>query len=87
MNPDGKRELLFCGGLCVGVFLLETLDTAGGVHELLFTREKWVAIGTNFDTQHVALDRGARRKRIAAGTMHGNCVIVGVNSRLHDSPF
>ena len=86
MNPARKRSLLFCG-LRVGVFLLETLNTARGIHKFLLSSEKWVAIGADFDAQHLALDRGAGWKRIAAGTMHGNWVIVGMNSRLHDSPF
>jgi hypothetical protein len=72
VNPGGKRKLLFCGGLCVGVFLLETLDAAGGVHKFLLASEKRVAIGADFDAQHIALDRGAGWKRIAAGTMHGD---------------
>jgi hypothetical protein len=72
MNPDGKRKLLFCGGLCVRVFLLKTFDASRGVHKFLLAREKRVAIGADFDAQHIALDRGARWERIAAGTMHGN---------------
>jgi len=52
-------RLLFSGsGFCsgVGVFLGEALDTASGVHELLFASEERVAIGADFDAQHIALN-------------------------------
>jgi hypothetical protein len=81
-------NLLFgCGGLGVGVFLLETLDAASSVHELLLAGEKWVAIRANFDAQHVTFNGGASLKSMTASAMYGDGVIVGMNSWLHDSPF
>ncbi len=87
MNSKRKENLLFCGSLSVGVFLLETFDATRSVYELLLTGEERVAIGADFDAQHVPLNGGAGLERIAAGTVDRDGVIVGVNSRLHDSPF
>ena len=75
----------FCG--CVGIFLGETLDAACGVYQFLLAGEERVAIGANFYAQHIALDRGARGKSVPAGAMHGDGVIIGMNSRFHESPF
>jgi hypothetical protein len=81
------RLLLASSGWNFGVFLLETLDTAGGVYEFLLAGEEWVAIGADFDTQHIALDGRARLESIPAGTMDGYGMIVGVDTGFHDSPF
>src|SRR6185369_9529289 len=75
----------FRGG--IGVLLGEALDAAGGVDEFLLASEKWVAVGADFDVQPVALDRGASLKIVAAGTVDGNGMIVGMNTGLHDSPI
>jgi hypothetical protein len=85
--PSGKTDLLFRGGLRVSVFLLETLNTTGGIYQLLLAGEKRMTIRADFYAQHIALDCRAGRKRMAARAMHSNVVIIGVNSRLHDSPF
>jgi metal-dependent amidase/aminoacylase/carboxypeptidase family protein len=46
-----------------------------------------VAIRANFDAQHVTFNGGASLKSMTASAMHGDGVIVGMNSWLHDSPF
>jgi hypothetical protein len=46
-----------------------------------------VAIGANFDAQHIAFDRRARGKSVPACAMYRNGVIVGMNTGLHESPF
>ena len=82
--------LLFCGrgfGGGVSVFLGETFNAAGGVDQLLLASEERVAIRANFDAQHVAFDRGASRESMTTSAMHGDGVVVGMNSWLHDSPF
>lgn len=82
--------LLFGGGGFgggVGVFLLEALDPAGGVHEFLFAGEERMAVGANFDAQHLAFDGRASLEGVAAGAMHRNGMIVGMNTGLHEAPF
>ena len=79
-------RLLFSGsGLSsgVGVFLGEALDTASGVHELLLASEERVAIGTDFDAQHIALNGRASGESVPTSAVDGDCVIVGMNTRLH----
>ena len=79
-------RLLFCGsGLCggIGVFLGEALDTASGVHELLLASEERVAIGADFDAQHIALNGRASGKCVSTSAVDGDCVIVGMNTGLH----
>ena len=75
----------FGGG--VGVFLGEALDAAGGVHKFLLAGEERVAIRADFHAQHVALDGRARLERVAAGAVHRNGVIVGVNTGFHGAAF
>ena len=44
------RELFLAGsGRNVGVFLLEALNAARGVHKFLLARKEGVAAGANFD--------------------------------------
>ena len=74
-------------GSGVGVFLGEALDASGGVDQLLFASEKRMAIRADFHSQRVALDGRTRRESVAAGAMHGNSVIVGVNTGFHGSPI
>jgi len=79
-------RLLFSGsGLSsgVGVFLGEALDTASGVHEFLLASEERVAIGADFDAQHVALNGRASGESVPTSTVDGDCVIVGMNTGLH----
>jgi hypothetical protein len=82
--------LLFGGrglGCGVGVFLGEALNAAGGVNQLLLAGEKRMAVRADFHTQHVALDGRAGLKRVAAGAVHRNGMIVGMNTGFHEAPF
>jgi hypothetical protein len=87
--------LLFCGGgfggfdFCsgVGVFLGEAFDAARSVNQLLFAGEERVAIGADFDFEHVAFDGRACGEIVAASAMHGDGVIVGMNTGFHEAPF
>ena len=75
----------FSGG--VGVFLGEALDAAGGVNELLLASEEGMAIRADFDIQLVAFDRRTSREIVAAGAVHRNGMIVGVDTGFHEAPF
>jgi hypothetical protein len=75
----------FCGG--VGVFLLEALDAAGGVHEFLLAGEERMAARADFHAQHLAFDGRASLEGVATGAMHRDGMIVGMNTGLHEAPF
>ena len=87
-------RLLFCGGGFggfdfgggIGVLLGEAFDAAGGVDELLLAGEEGMAAGADFDVQLVALDGGTSGEIVAAGAVHGDLVIVGVNTGFHEAP-
>jgi len=86
-------RLLFGGGFGgfdfgsgVGVFLGEAFDAAGGVHEFLLAGEEGVAVGADFDVEPVAFDGRARLKIVAAGAVHHDGVIVGMNTGFHEAP-
>ena len=67
--------LLFCGGSFgggVGVFFGEAFDAACGVQEFLLTREKRMAVGTDFHAKHIALYGGASRESVPTGAVDGN---------------
>ena len=84
------QNLLLGGGRFgrgVGVFLLETLDAAGGVHEFLLAGEEGMAARTDFDAQHIAPDGRARLEGVAAGAVHRHRMIIGVNTGFHEAPF
>ena len=86
-----RKQLLLLGGCGfgggVGVLLGKTFDAAGGVHELLFASKERVAIGADFDAQHIAFDGGASGKRVPASAVDSNGVIVGMNTGFHGTPF
>lgn len=46
-----------------------------------------MAIGANFDAQHVALNCGTGRKIVAASAVHSDVVIIGMNTGFHGTPF
>ena len=81
----GFASFDFGGG--VGVFLGEAFNAAGGVDELLFAGEERMAIGADFDVQHVALDGRTGSEIVAAGAVHRDGVIVGVDTGFHETPF
>ncbi len=84
------KSLLFGGGgfgCGVGVLFGETLDAAGSINELLLAREERMAVRADFHAQHLALDCRAGLKRMAASAVHGNGMIVRVNTGFHEAPF
>jgi hypothetical protein len=92
---NAKDELLlggagFCGfDLCggIGILFREAFDAAGGVNELLLAGEERMAIGADFDIQLVALDGRTGGEIVAAGAVHRDGVIVGMNTGFHEAPF
>ena len=89
--PQGAGVTLLFGGLGlgsgVGVFLGEALDAAGGVNQLLLAGEERVTIRADFDIQPVPLDGRTSREIVAAGAVHRNGMIVGVDTGFHEAPF
>src|SRR5579871_276815 len=85
-----SEALALCGrgrdgcGVFLRVLAAEAFDAAGGVHELLLTGEKRMAVGANFDAD-VALVGRARHKRVAAGAMNADFVVCGMNGCFHVS--
>jgi hypothetical protein len=75
----------FGGG--VGIFLGKAFDAAGGVDEFLLAGEEGVAVRADLDLQHVALDGRTSGEIVAAGAVHRNGMIVGVNTGFHEAPF
>ena len=71
----------------VGVFFGEAFDAAGGVNQLLLASEEGVTVRADFHAQHFALDGRAGLESVAAGAVHRNGVIVGVNTGFHVAPF
>src|SRR5579863_7799434 len=71
-----------CGSLFLGVLAAEALHAAGGVHQLLLAGEKGMAVGANFNAD-VAFMGGPCHKRVAAGTMHADFVVSGMNGCFH----
>ena len=67
----------------IGVLLLEALDAARGIDQLLLAGKERVAIGADFDADHFAFERGAGLKRIAAGAMHLHGMVIGMDSFFH----
>ena len=71
-------------GLFHAVFLVEAINTAGGVEHLLLTGIKGVALRANFDVQVLA-ERRAGFESLTAAAGHGNFSICWVNVRFHVS--
>jgi len=64
------------------VLLLETLDAARRIHQLLLSGEERVAAGADFHAD-IALMRGPRLERVTARADHINFFISGVDSGFH----
>ena len=64
------------------VALLEAIDTAAGVNQLLLAGEERVALGADFNAQ-LLLGR-ARLEGIAADAGHGRLLILRMDAFLHD---
>src|SRR4051812_3376846 len=81
LRLGGFRCFHSFGGL--RVLLLKTFDAPRSVHQLLLAGEKRMAIRTDFHAHHRAFESRARLKRMAAGAVNFNFVIIGVNSSFH----
>ena len=88
LNCVLTENLLFAGsGRNVGVFLLEALNAASGVHKLLLARKERVAARADFDAKHVAFDRRASLEGAPASAVDGNGMVVRMNTGFHGSPI
>ena len=81
------RNLLFGGGfgfsgVALGVLSAETLDAAGGVHELLLAGKEGMAGGADFYAD-VALVGGPGSKGVTAGAMDPDLVVAGMDGCFH----
>jgi len=63
------------------VSLFESLDAAGGVHDLLLTGIERMAVGTNFNVDF--RNRGAGLKSVTAGAGNRTLNIFGMDSLFH----
>ena len=89
-NTSARFALLFGGGgfgCGVGVLLGEALDAAGSVNQLLLAREEGMTVRAYFHAKHIALDSRASLEGVAAGAVHRNRVIIGMNTGFHEAPF
>src|ERR1035437_9009283 len=66
------------GGVALGVLAAEALDAAGRIHELLLAGKERVAGGADFYAD-VALMSGTGDECVAAGAMHADLTIVGMD--------
>jgi len=81
------RNLLFGGGfgfsgVALRVLSAETLDAAGGVHELLLAGKEGMAGGADFYAD-VALVGGAGDECVPTGAMHADLVVAGMDGCFH----
>jgi hypothetical protein len=85
--PCGSKQanlLLVFGGQMFGVLLVELLDTAGRVNQLLLAGKKGMAGGTDFHIDFFV--HGAEFEFAAAGAFGHNLVVLGMNVRFHGYP-
>ena len=66
-------------------FLLEAIDAAFGVHQLLAAGEERVAVGADFQVD-IALVSGSRGKRVPARAHDAYFVVNGMNVLFHYFP-
>ena len=76
------RETFAFGVARLLILLLELVDTASGVYQLLAAGEEGMAVGADFHAD-VALVGRARLEHIATGTDDVEFVISGVNTSFH----
>ena len=88
MRASAQNLLLggcFCfSGVAFGVLAAETLDTTGGVHELLLAGKEGMAGGADFYAD-VALVGGAGGEGVTAGAMHADLAVAGMDGCFHVS--
>ena len=76
--------LCFVLRLDLAVLLLEALNAACSVDELLFAGKKWMAVIADFDAERIfRCGRTSRKLITAAGTVHEHCMIIGMNAFFH----
>src|SRR5580704_12219022 len=83
---DESASLLLHRRRFISVLLRKSLHAAGGIHQLLLAGEERMAVRANFHADHLTLECGARVKLVAAGAMHLNNVIIGMDSFFHGAP-
>ena len=66
--------------------LLEFVDTAARIHNLLLASVERVALGTDIQLQ-IMPDGGAGLDDVTAGTRCGNIAVLGVNTFFHGEPL
>ena len=71
----------FCASLVV--FLVELLDTAGGIHNFLCSGVERMAFRTNFNMQCWFAYGGFGFKRISTAAGHGDFSVLRVNIGFH----
>ena len=75
-----------CRFSCLSVLAAEAFNASGGVHQLLFAGEKWVAIGADLQVD-VALMRRSGGKRVPASAHNAHVVVSGMNFFFHLTAF
>lgn len=66
------------------VSLLELIDAAAGIYQLLSAREERVAFAANINLQSFRILGRSGLKRCAASADNRYLMILGMNARLHD---
>src|SRR5574340_615421 len=79
-----RRSASGCG-LLARVALAELLDPSGRVDDLLLACVEGMASRAHLDVKRL-VDRGARRKRVAAAARHLDFAILRMNTGFHRSP-
>jgi hypothetical protein len=82
------RFVLGVLGLDLAVLLLEALNAAGSIDELLLPRKERMAVVANFNAERIfGCGRTGSKLVTAAGTVYKHCVIIGMNAFFHDFPL
>lgn len=79
------RSVFLATGDAAAETLLEPIDTATGVHNLLLPGVERVALGANIQLQVVS-DGGTGLDNITAGTGCGDIFVLGVDTFSHGEP-
>jgi hypothetical protein len=80
--------LRFVLGLDLPVLLLEALNAACSVDELLLTGEERMAVIADFDAERVlGCCRTSRKLVTTAGTVHEHRMIIGMDAFFHVFPL
>ena len=74
---------LLCSSLNA-VSLLELVNAAAGIDELLTTRKEGVTLAANIHLHDFHVFRGTRLERLAASADDRHLVVIGMNFGLHD---